>query len=836
MFNQFDRFSENAKIALVNAQELAHAAASTVVDTDHLLLGLLLTQKSVAYDILTSASIDFEKAKLSADEMTGLSQIMRIGGLSEDAQRSLELSVGTASQFGSSYVGTEHLLYGVIMLPNSKGARILVSQKANLSFLRNELENIFSSTKSPEEHLGGELPPEMMFSSIGNKKVDPGSKTPVIDSFATDLTKMAKDDRLDPVIGREKEISRVISILNRRTKNNPVLIGEPGVGKTAIVEGLAQRIADETVPELLFSKRIMMLDLASVIAGTKYRGEFEERLKKIIEELKASDDLILFIDELHTIVGAGAAEGAIDAANIFKPALSRGEVQVIGATTLDEYRKYIEKDSALERRFQPIIVPEPSIAETIQVLKGIRAKYEEYHRIKITDKAIMAAVKLGKRYIADRYLPDKAIDLIDEASSLLKVKKGVVNKDVKNLERNIKEIKNQKEDAVLAQKYAEAAEFKQKEDLLSLELEKIRKKVGTCDLGLAIDEESIAEVIANMTGIPVTRLVEKEQTNLLRLEDNLKKRVIGQNDAIKEVASSIRRSRTGISDEKRPIGSFIFLGPTGVGKTELAKVLASEMFGDEDTLVKIDMSEFMEKHNVSRLVGSPAGYVGYDEGGQLTEIIRRKPYAVVLFDEIEKAHPDVFNILLQILEDGYLTDAKGLKVDFTNAVIIMTSNIGASDFQNTKEIGFTENTGKKKLEKFQKDIEEKVTHDLKKKFRPEFLNRVDKIIVFRALGKNDVKKIVNLELSDVIRRLSEQKIKLAVTEQAKALLSEKGYDIENGARPLKRTIQNLIEDALANGILSGSFKAGDTISVIKEGESLKLLPVEKRKTKILIGK
>lgn len=834
MLNQFDRFSENAKLALVNAQELARAGASGVIDTDHLILSLLLVKKSVAYDLLAGASIDFENAKMSAEGMTGPSGIMRIGGLSDDAQRVLELAIGTASQAGSSYVGTEHLLYGIISVPGSKGARILVSQKADLAYLKNELENIFASPRM-EEQIGGDLPPEMMFSGVGPKKVDRDSKTPVIDSFATDLTQMAKDDRLDPVIGREKEISRVISILNRRTKNNPVLIGEPGVGKTAIVEGLAQKVADETVPELLMSKRIMMLDLASVIAGTKYRGEFEERLKKIIEELKQNDDIILFIDELHTIVGAGAAEGAIDAANIFKPALSRGEIQVIGATTLDEYRKYVEKDSALERRFQPVIVPEPSVTETIQVLKGIKPKYEEYHHVRITDAAIDAAAKLGKRYIADRYLPDKAIDLIDEASSLLKVKEGVVNKDVKNLERNIKEIKGQKEDAVLSQRYAEAAELKQKEDLLALELEKVRKKEGLSDNGLAIDEESIAEVIAAMTGIPVTRLVEKEQVNLLKLEGSLKKRVIGQDAAVAEIASSVRRSRTGISDEKRPIGSFIFLGPTGVGKTELAKVLAGEMFGDEDALIKIDMSEFMEKHNVSRLVGSPAGYVGYEEGGQLTEIVRRKPYAVVLFDEIEKAHPDVFNMLLQILEDGYLTDAKGLKVDFRNTIIIMTSNVGATEFGKTKEIGFSPVTEKKKLEKLQSEIEEKVIADMRKKFKPEFLNRVDKIIVFRALGKTDVKKIVNLQLSDVTKRLADQQIKLAVTEQAKALLAEIGYDVENGARPLKRTIQNMIEDPLANGILSGNFKRGDKVSVVKVGEELKLVSVAVKK-KAAVGK
>lgn len=836
MLNQFDRFSENAKMTLVNAQELARAAGSAMIDTDHILLGLLLVKKSVATDLLQSVSIDFERVKMASEGMQGLTSVVRAGGLSDDAQRMLELSVGTASQFGSSFVGTEHLLYGIILLPNSKGARIITGMRGDLSYLREELEDIFRSGES-EEPMGGELPPEMLFSGVGPMRgANKNSKHPVLDGFATDMTQLAKDGRLDPVIGREKEISRVISILNRRTKNNPVLIGEPGVGKTAVIEGLAQKIADEVVPELLLSKKIMMLDLASVIAGTKYRGEFEERLKKIIEELKKNDDIILFIDELHTIVGAGAAEGAIDAANIFKPSLSRGEIQVVGATTLDEYRKYIEKDAALERRFQPVIVPEPTLEETVQVLKGIRPKYEEYHHIKITDAAIEAAAKLSKRYIQDRFLPDKAIDLIDEASSLLKVKKGVVNKDIKNLERNIKEIRNQKEEAVLAQKYAEAAELKQKEDLLSIELEKIRKKSGKTDNGLAIDEESIAEVISNSTGIPITRLIEKEQNSLLKLELNMGKRVIGQEEAIKEIASAIRRSRTGISDERRPIGSFIFLGPTGVGKTELAKTLAEQMFGDDDALVKIDMSEFMEKHTVSRLVGSPAGYVGYEEGGQLTEIVRRKPYAVILFDEIEKAHPDVFNMLLQILEDGYLTDAKGKRVDFRNTVIVMTSNVGASDFYRQKEIGFTQETGKKRLEKLQKNIEEKVTTNLKKQFRPEFLNRVDKIIIFHALSKPEVKKIVNLQLSRVVKRLQDQKIKLAITEQAKGFLVDKGYDVENGARPLRRTIQNLIEDPLANGILSGEFGKGDTVSVIKEGDTLKLLSLKAKHTNALAKK
>lgn len=825
MLNQFERFSENARLSLVNAQEISRSAGTAVMDTDHLLLGILLTKKSAAAELLRAADITFEQAKAISEVHGGLTGVVRSGGLTPDLQRLLELAIGTASQTGSPYVGTEHFLHSILMMPDSKAGKILTDLRADFDFLRSETEALFQS--GPEEM--PEDMPEEMFSGTGPRYNGSKSKTPVLDGFANDLTQMAKDGRLDPVVGRKKEISRVVSILNRRTKNNPVLIGEPGVGKTAIIEGLAQQIADETVPELLLSKKIMTLDLASVVAGTKYRGEFEDRLKRIIKELKENDDIIIFIDELHTIVGAGAAEGAIDAANIFKPALSRGEIRVIGATTLDEYRKYIEKDSALERRFQPVTVPEPTIEETIEVLKGIKSKYEDYHHVKITPAAIEAAAKLSKRYIPDRFLPDKAIDLIDEAASLLKVEKGSVSKEARTLEKNIRELKNQKENAVLEQRYAEAATFKQQEDLLSLQLDKLRKKESGGTSGLKIDEEDIAKVIANTTGIPITRLVEKEQASLLALEDKLKKAIIGQDEPIRELSSAIRRSRTGISDEKRPIGSFIFLGPTGVGKTELAKVLAHEMFGEEEALIKIDMSEFMEKHNVSRLVGAPAGYVGYEEGGKLTEAIRRRPYAVVLFDEIEKAHPDVFNMLLQILEDGYLTDAKGKRVDFRNTVIIMTSNVGSSDFYSSKEIGFTKNSSKKVQKEQRKELEAKVGAEIKKMFRPEFLNRVDKIIVFRALTKADVKKIVNLELKKVVRRLKVQRIRLTVTEQAKSLLVERGYDSENGARPLKRTIQNLIEDPLANGILLGDFKEGDTISVTKDGGELRLLVTKKSK-------
>ncbi len=827
MLNQFDRFSENAKMTLVNAQEMARTSGSSVVDTDHVLLGMLLVKKAAATDLLNSTSITFEKAKTSSEIISGPTGIVRIGGLSADAQRLLELSMGTASQFESSYIGTEHLLYAIVLLPDSKAAKILAENKADLDYLRGELESIF---QNPVEGISGASvnPEEGIFSSTAQKSGQ-NSKTPVLDGFATDLTQLAKDDRLDPVIGREAEVSRVISILNRRTKNNPVLIGEPGVGKTAIVEGLAQQISNETVPELLLSKKIMMLDLASVIAGTKYRGEFEDRLKKIIKELKENDDIIVFIDELHTIVGAGAAEGAIDAANIFKPALSRGEIQVIGATTLEEYRKYIEKESALERRFQPVTVLEPNVEETIKIISGIKSKYEDYHKVRITPRAVGASVRFSKRYIQDRFLPDKAIDLIDEAASLLKVEKGVTSKKVRDLERNLREVKNLKENAVIDQEYAKAAEYKQQEDQLTIEIEKARGEEGLSEKGLKIDEEDIARVVSNMTGVPVTRLIEKEQTGLLKLEEKLKKRIVGQDEPIREISSAIRRARTGISDEKRPIGSFIFLGPTGVGKTELAKALASQMFGDEDALIKIDMSEFMEKHNVSRLVGAPAGYVGYEEGGQLTEKVRRKPYSVILFDEIEKAHQDVFNMLLQILEDGYLADAKGKRVDFRNTVIIMTSNVGSTEFYSSKEIGFTKVISKKESREKQKEVETKINTELKKTFKPEFLNRIDKIIVFRALTRTDVRKIVNLEIRKVSRRLREQGIRLSVTEKAKTLLIDKGYDIENGARPLKRTIQNMIETPLANGILAGDFSAGDTVSAIKDGSSLKLVSISRNK-------
>lgn len=826
----FGRFTENAKKSLAIAQEIALESGSGKIGTEHMLIGILSIKKSVGASIMESAGVSLNKVKILLRLAPGApsKSLRRSAGLSEVTKRSLEEAMAHARHNNCSVIGTEHILFAILSQKKSKAELLLKNLKVDIELLKAEADGYIQNSG----FFQSDLPPEFM--GFGNNKTKDGkaTKTPALDNFAIDLTDRAKEGKLDPVIGRKKELDRVISILNRRTKNNPVLIGEPGVGKTAIVEGLAQKIASGDVTEMLLNKRVMMLDLASLIAGTKYRGEFEERLKKVIEEAKENTEIILFIDELHNIVGAGAAEGAIDAANIFKPPLSRGEMQVIGATTLEEYRKYIEKDAALERRFQPVVVPEASIEETIQVLKGIRGKYEEYHKVIIDDEAIEAASKLSKRYISDRYLPDKAIDLIDEAASLLKIKKGSISKTLRNLQNELKKTVSEKEDAVLGQNFAYAAKLKQKEDLIKIRIKNIKKRegIGESD-SMTIDAENIAEVIAIMTGIPVTRLIKKETESLLKLEQNLKKRIIGQDEAVSEISKAIRRSRTGISDTKKPIGSFIFLGPTGVGKTELAKVLSSEMFGSEENLVKIDMSEFMEKHNVSRLVGAPAGYIGFDEGGQLTETIRRKPYSVLLFDEIEKAHPDVFNMLLQILEDGVLTDAKGLKVDFKNTIIVMTSNLGARELYQSASLGFSAHSKEEKrhLEEAHENISEKVLGELKKSFRPEFLNRIDKVVVFKSLSKSDVMKIVDLHVAELQKRLDEKKILLKVTEPAKKVLVENGYDIENGARPLKRTIQNMIEDPLAQGILSGEFNEGDVISVLKKGDGLQLYVLEASK-------
>ncbi len=831
-FNLFARFTSNAKQSLLNAQEIAKSK-NLDIDTDDILLGIFLVSDSVGSRLLKSLGFHGEKTKFS---MGQVGQEIRVKGtlatLTETAKNALEVAMGLGKNYQSNYIGTEHILRALLMDKRSKAYEALKNSNVEVVTLSSELDRflerassenmaLYSEDYAADQPMGGGPGREYMGRQSAN-----GNK--VLESYSIDFTEKARNSEFDPIVGRENEIARVISILNRRTKNNPVLVGEPGVGKTALVEGLAQKIVAEKVPEQLIDKKILMLDLASVIAGTKYRGEFEERLKKIVENLKTNKEIILFIDEIHTIVGAGAAEGAIDAANILKPALSRGEIQVIGATTFDDYRKYIEKDAALERRFQPVTLSEPTSEETLQILKGIRNSYEDYHKVKITNEALEAAVKLSKRYISDRFLPDKAIDLVDEAASLLKIKTGKnPSKTLKELEKELKGVVSKKEDAVIGAKYIMAAEYKQKEELLEAKIRNL-KKITKEYREPEITSENIAEVVAITTGIPITRLVKKESESLLNMERNLKKRIIGQDEAIREVAAAIRRARTGISNEKKPIGTFIFLGPTGVGKTELAKALASEMFNSEDMLVKLDMSEFMEKHNVSRLIGAPAGYVGYEEAGQLTEIVRRKPYSVILLDEIEKAHPDVFNMFLQIMEDGYLSDAKGLKVDFRNTIIIMTSNVGAEKMFRTAKLGFSAASGteEKELETLHKKISEEVLDIVKTKFRPEFINRVDKIVVFKALSKSDVKQIVNLQLKELQNRLKEKNIIIKVSESTKKFLMEKGYDVENGARPMRRAIENYVESPLAEGMLSGKFKEGDLISVMKMEDALQFYVLE----------
>jgi len=805
----FERFTDRARRVVVLAQEEARLLNHNYIGTEHILLGLIHEGEGVAAKALESLGISLEAVRSQVEEIIGQGGSSPSGHIpfTPRAKKVLELSLREALQLGHNYIGTEHILLGLIREGEGVAAQVLVKLGADLSRVRQQVIQLLSGYSGPGPQ------GEKAGATAGGSGEQTPSGSAVLDQFGRNLTQLAREKKLDPVIGRARETERVMQVLSRRTKNNPVLIGEPGVGKTAIVEGLAQAIASDNVPETLHNKQLYTLDLGALVAGSRYRGDFEERLKKVLKEIKTRGDIILFIDEIHTLVGAGAAEGAIDAASILKPMLARGELQTIGATTLDEYRKHLEKDAALERRFQPVKVEEPTVAHTIEILKGLRDRYEEHHRVTITDQALVAAANLADRYISDRHLPDKAIDLIDEAGSRLRIKRMETPPDFKELENEIAKVVAEKKEAVEAQSFEEAGRLRdrEKELLAQRELKEQEMKDSGIDLFDEVDEEAVAEVLSLWTGIPVYKLTEEETARLLRMEDELHKRVIGQENAIKAVSQAIRRTRAGLKDPKRPSGSFIFLGPTGVGKTELAKTLSEFLFGDDQALIQLDMSEYMEKHTVSRLVGSPPGYVGYEEGGQLTEAVRRKPFSVVLFDEIEKAHPDVFNTLLQILEEGRLTDSQGRSVDFRNTVLIMTSNLGSTDLRKSS-IGFGKADEAVSYEK----MKEKVNEALKTHFRPEFLNRIDDTIVFHELSKAEVTTIVDLLIKRVTKQLEGQGMGLELTDAAKLLLADKGYDPALGARPLRRAIQRMVEDPLSERLLFKEFRAGDMILVDAE--------------------
>ncbi|MBE52200.1 MAG: NDP-hexose 4-ketoreductase [Acidimicrobiaceae bacterium] len=813
----FERFTDRARRVVVLAQEEARLLNHNYIGTEHILLGLIHEGEGVAAKALESLGISLEAVREQVEEIIGQGGSSPSGHIpfTPRAKKVLELSLREALQLGHNYIGTEHILLGLIREGEGVAAQVLTKLGADLSRVRQQVIQLLSgySGSGDQENEGGRRG-ERASASTGGRGGD-SSSSMVLDQFGRNLTQLAKEKKLDPVIGRSREAERVMQVLSRRTKNNPVLVGEPGVGKTAIVEGLARSIATNDVPEPLRGKQLYTLDLGALVAGSRYRGDFEERLKKVLKEIKTRGDIILFIDELHTLVGAGAAEGAIDAASILKPMLARGELQTIGATTLDEYRKHLEKDAALERRFQKIIVDEPSVSHTIEILKGLRDRYEEHHKVTITDQALVAAANLADRYISDRHLPDKAIDLIDEAGSRLRLKRMETPPDFKEIENELAIVTNDKKAAVESQNFEEAGRLrdKEKELLTKKETMETEMKDSGVDFFDEVDEEAIAEVLSVWTGIPVYKLTEEETAKLLRMEDELHKRVIGQEDSIKAVSQAIRRTRAGLKDPKRPSGSFIFLGPSGVGKTELAKTLAEFLFGDEQALISLDMSEYMEKHTVSRLMGSPPGYVGYEEGGQLTEAVRRKPFSVVLFDEIEKAHPDVFNALLQILEEGRLTDSQGRSVDFRNTVLIMTSNLGTRDLRKAN-LGFTTNDESVTYQK----MKEKVTESLKNHFRPEFLNRVDETIVFHELSKSEVTRIVDLMVARVTEQLEMQGMGLEVTVEAKHYLADRGYDPELGARPLRRAIQRLVEDPLSERLLLKEFTAGQIVVVDIDNE------------------
>ena len=810
MNDRLDKFTERAKKVLVYAQDEATRFNHNYIGTEHLLLGLLREGDGIAAKVLGNLGVELNKVRSAVEFIIGRGERMVVGdiNLTPRAKRVIELAVEEARRLGHNYIGTEHLLLGLVREGEGIAAGVLESLGVNLDKVRAQVVQVVSHGAMESQQRSG-------------KKT---SKTPLMDQMGVDLTAAARRDELDPVIGRGEEIERVIQILSRRTKNNPALVGDPGVGKTAIVEGLAQRIVSGDVPESLKDRRLLTLDIGSLVAGTKYRGEFEERLKKVIEELKSSDDTMIFIDELHTLVGAGAAEGAVDAANILKPALARGELQAIGATTADEYRKHIEKDAALERRFQPVKVREPTIEETIEILMGVRERYEDHHKVKILDESIKLAAEMAGRYVTDRFLPDKAIDVIDEASAKVKIRAGSTPQELRELIAEIEEIVGQKDMAIAESDFETADELRARERASRARAEQLETDWAESrrDATPEVTEDDVLSVVSVWTGIPVSRIAEEESQRLLQMEEDLHKIVVSQNEAIETLAKAVRRARAGLKDPKRPIGSFIFLGPTGVGKTLLARALAEFMFGSQESLTRIDMSEYMERHSVSRLVGAPPGYIGYEDAGQLTEAIRRRPYSVILLDEIEKAHPDVFNVLLQLMEDGRLTDTHGRTVDFRNTIVIMTSNIGAQLIKRTSTIGFTStDEGEIAEEDEYKRMSGKVKGELKKAFRPEFLNRIDATVVFRALTRGDIHQIVDLELDLVRERLSEHEIELEVTSEAMDLLAEKGYDPDFGARPLRRAIQDLVEDPLAEKLLAGEFAAGDKVTIERDGDELR---------------
>ena len=808
MADRFDKFTERARRVLTLAQEEALRFNHNYIGTEHLLLGLVREGEGVAAKVLANLGVELNKVRSAVEFIIGRGDRAVMGeiGLTPRAKKVIELAVDEARRLGHHYIGTEHLLLGLVREGEGIAAGVLESLGVSLDKVRAEVTRILSQSMPQGATAGGRS----------------ATRTPTVDQLGIDLTAAARANKLDPVVGREKEIERVIQILSRRTKNNPVLIGEPGVGKTAIVEALAQRIIRSEVPEMLLNRRLVTLDIGSLVAGTKYRGEFEERLKKVIEELKGAGNCILFIDEMHMLVGAGAAEGAVDAANILKPSLARGELQCVGATTLDDYRKHIEKDAALERRLQPIMVAEPTVEETILILKGVKTRYEEHHQLTITDEALEAAAELASRYVPDRFLPDKAIDLVDEAASRVRIKRSYAPPSLREVGKAMEGLRREKDEAIAQQEYERAAELRDREVKLQEEMEsqdgnwKDEREEHKPEVGA----DDISEVVAMWTGIPLTRIASEESQRLLHMEDALHEKVVGQDEAIYNIAKAVRRARAGLKDPKRPIGVFMFLGPTGVGKTYLARILAEFMFGAEENMIKLDMSEFMEKHNVSRLIGAPPGYVGYDDAGQLTDTVRRKSYCLILLDEIEKAHPEVFNMLLQVFDDGHLTDAKGRRVDFRNTVIIMTSNVGSDLIRKETALGFSIKTEDSKAEAAQHDkMKEKVLNAMKNVFRPEFLNRLDATVVFHALTKEHIREIVGNEMEKIEKQLTAKGVSLEMTPEALDWIGEKGYDIVFGARPLRRVIQNEIEDRLSEALLEERFGPGDKVKIdVQNGE------------------